>query len=135
MRTFCPLRRSASLKHHSELRAPSVTGAASSKVARAGIEAILPLSRTQMNSACVPNPIPVFPKTRSPTANSEAAKERDRGSGLRVGFSGMDVEPVDRGGMHLDQDLVLFGDRLLHVLDPQDVCRAIVVVNDCSHVS
>src|SRR2546423_6360832 len=73
MRILRPFRRSACFKHVRALSAPSQTGAASSKVIPGGMCAIRPLSRRHMNSACAPNPIPLLPKTRSPTANSRTA--------------------------------------------------------------
>jgi len=47
----------------------------------------------------------------------------------------VDVQPVDGRGVDLHQHFVLFGDRLLDVLDPQHVWRPIVVVDDCFHLS
>src|ERR1700687_2817306 len=70
MRILRPSRRSAAVRHVSALSAPSVAGAASSKLMPAGMCAIRALSRMHMNSACAPNLRPLLPKTRSPTANS-----------------------------------------------------------------
>src|SRR5205823_5272344 len=73
MRILRPFRRSACFKHVRALSAPSQTGAASSKVIPAGMCAIRALTLIEMNSACAPNPIPLLPKTPSPTANSLTA--------------------------------------------------------------
>src|SRR5258706_5699248 len=47
----------------------------------------------------------------------------------------MDVGPVDRRGMDLDEDLVLFVYRLGYILESQNVGRAVIVVDDSFHES
>src|SRR5712691_10104122 len=155
MRILCPLRRSASLRHHSTLSPPSQTAAASSKLMPAGLCAIRALSRMQMNSAYAPNLNPLLPKTWSPTANSLTAAptastspasslprircfarrmpemERYGQAATSIGFTSRAVRPGDRCGVDLDEDLVLFGYRPLDVFEPQDVRRPVPIVDNC----
>src|SRR6266446_1551152 len=122
MRILCPLRRSASLRHHSALSPPSQTAAASSKLTSRGLCAIRALSRMQMNSAYAPNLNPLVPKTWSPTPNSLTAAP--------VGVTSRAVRPGDRHGANLDEDLVLHRDRPLDLLESQNVWRPVPVVHN-----
>jgi hypothetical protein len=61
------------------------------------------------------------------------AKTREQPPQERAGGTAVAVGPVDRRGPDLDQDLVLYRDRPLHLLDPLDIRRPVPVVHDRSH--
>ena len=106
----------------------------------------------QVNSACAPEPL--TPKTSSPTSNSvtaapdcldhsgELAAEdpplRPQETGEEaadevLGAAEPTVRPVDGRGVDPDEDLVVLGHRPLDLLEPQDLGRAVPVVDDRSH--
>src|SRR5207245_2451316 len=72
---------------------------------------------------------------RSADAGHGAAEDRDRDAGLGVGFARVDVQPVYRRGVHLDQDLVLLGCRPFDVHEPQDFWGPVPVIDNCPHDS
>ena len=131
---------------------PSGSDAASSKLSSAGMWAIGPLSRTQVYSACAPEPL--TPKTRSPGANSVTAdptastspansipgigrfgpaEPREDAAEERRRVAVAAVRAVDRRRAHPDEDLVVLGNGTLDVLEPQDIRRPVPVADDRSH--
>ncbi len=75
------------------------------------------------------------PLLRSADARDEAAEERDDQAATSVGFTSRSVQPVDRRGVDLDEDLVLFGYRPFDVFESQNVRRPVPVVDNCFHES
>ncbi len=73
------------------------------------------------------------PLPRPAEARDHAAENRHRQAAASVGFAGVDVQPVDRGGVDLDEDLILLGDRPLDVFEALDLRRPVRVVDNCFH--
>ncbi len=69
---------------------------------------------------------PEDPALRPEQAGEEAADEE-------LGAAKAGVGPVDRRRADPDQHLVVFGDGLLDVLEPEDLRRSVPVVDDGSH--
>ncbi len=132
--------------------APSQTAAASSKVMPVGMGAIAALSGMQTYSACRAEALDAEdvvadlelgdggadgldlageldaedPVLRPAKAGEEAGEERLRAAPAAV-------RPVDRGGVDLDEDLVVFRDRPLDLFEPQYLRRPVPVVDNRSH--
>src|SRR5438093_648114 len=64
----------------------------------------------------------------------EPAHKLDRHPALLVGLARMDVHPVDRGRVDLDEDLVVSGSGLGDFRETEDFRWPIPVINDGSHV-
>ena len=114
----------------------------------------------QVNSACVRNRRPVLPNTRSPTPNlvrrtgrgylagelaaqdplPGAAETGDKPTNAAdeqavtpVGFTGVAIEAVDRGGADPHLELVIPGGRPFHLIDAENLGRTVVVIDDGLH--
>src|SRR5712692_9101409 len=66
-------------------------------------------------------------------AGDKPAEKRDGRPAFSVGFARVDVQPVDRRGMHLDEDLVVLCDGPLDIRDVQEAWRPVVVVDNRPH--
>ncbi len=66
------------------------------------------------------------PVPRPQHAGEEAREER-------LGGAEPAIRAIDRRGADLDEDFVVFRDRSLDLLDPQDLGRSVAVEHDCSH--
>ena len=73
------------------------------------------------------------PPLRPAEAKDQAAHKGEGEAATSVGFTCRAVQPIDRRGVDLDQDLSLFGYRPLDVFEPQNVRRPVPVEDDGSH--
>ena len=73
------------------------------------------------------------PLLRPAEAKDQAAHKGEGEAATSVGFTCRAVQPIDRRGVDLDEDLILFGYRPLDVFEPQNVRRPVPVEDNGSH--